>query len=187
MARHCRQKKILRERQRKFEGGGNKFAPLLSKVCRRMEGGIAARPYEGKVQPTRCWGCGEEGHVLWGCPNKAAQPRRAEAQQVRKVERRKCGECRGNNHREQRCPSVKLWGEGWELKQSWHKGEERAIRRELLVERCKKGWVKQEQVVTIVRCVDYGVSSTRAWGGPTQRYYDKDDLRNNQCPECEER
>ena len=42
-------------------------------------------------------------------------------------------------------------------------------------------------MVTIVKCVDCGVSSTRPWGGPTQRYYDKNDLRNNRCPECEER
>ena len=97
-------------------GGGNKFAPLLSKVCRRMEEGNAVRPYEGKAQPTRCWGCGEAGHVLWGCPNRVAQLKRAEAQHERRVERRKCGEYRGNNHREQRCPSVKLWGEGWGLK-----------------------------------------------------------------------
>ena len=47
MARHCRQKEILEERRRKLVGGGNKFAPLLSKVCRRMEGGITARSYEG--------------------------------------------------------------------------------------------------------------------------------------------
>jgi len=86
--------------------------PLLSKVCRRIEGGIAARPYKGKAQPTTCWECGEVGHVLWSCPNRAVRPRRAEVQQVRKVGRRKYGECRGNNHREQRCPLVKLWGEG---------------------------------------------------------------------------
>jgi len=106
---------------------------------------------------------------------------------VRKVERRKCRECGGNNHWEPKCPSVRLWGEGWGLKRKWHEGEERAIRRGVLVERCERGWVEQEQVVTIVKCVDCGVSGTRAWGGPTQRYYDKDDLRNNQCPECEER
>ena len=94
-------------------GGGNKFAPLLSKVCRRIEGGNAVHPYKGKAQQTRCWGCGEVGHVLWGCPSRVAQPRKAEAQHVRKVEKRKkCGKCGGNNHREQRCPSVKLWGEG---------------------------------------------------------------------------
>ena len=56
-----------------------------------------------------------------------------------------------------------------------------------MVEICKKGWVKQEQVVTIVRCVDCGVLGTRSWGGPTQRYYNKNDLQNNRCPECEDR
>jgi len=162
LARHCRQKEILAERKRKLEGRGNKFMPLLSKVCRRMEGGIAVCPYEGKAQPTTCWGCGEVGHILWGYLNRAAWPKRAEAQQVRKVERRKCGECGGNNHREQRCPLVKLWGEGWRLKQKWHEGEERAIRRGVLVERYERGWVEQEQVVTVVRCVDCGVSGTRA-------------------------
>ena len=116
MACHCRQKEILAEKKRKAVSRGNKFMSLLSKVCRRIEGGDAARPYEGKTQPTRCWGCGEAGHILWGCLNRTAQPKRAEAQHVRKVERRKCGEYGGNNHREQRCPSVKLWGEGWRLK-----------------------------------------------------------------------
>ena len=82
-----------------------------------------AHPYEGKAQPITYWGCGEEGHVLWGCPNRATWPKRAEAQQTRRVERRKCGECGGNNHQEQRCPSVKLWREDWGLKQSWHEGE----------------------------------------------------------------
>jgi len=62
------------------------------------------------------------------------------------------------------------------LKQKWHEGEEKVIRRGVLVERCKKGWVEQEQVVTIVRCVDCGVSGIWTWGGPTWRYYDKDDL-----------
>jgi len=94
----------------------NRFVPLQSKVCRRMEGGYAACPYEGKVQPTRCWGCKKEGHVLWSCPNRAAQPRRAEAQYVRKAKRRKCGECDRNNHKDDRCSSVRLWGEGWGLK-----------------------------------------------------------------------
>ena len=187
MARHCRQKEILAERRRKSESRDNKFAPLLSKVCRRMEGGITARPYEGKVQPTMCWECEEVGHVLWGCPNRAVWPKRAKAQQVRKVEKKKCGECGGNNHQEQRCPSVKLWGEDWGLKWKWHEGEERAVRRGSLVERCEQGWVEQEQVVTIVRCVDCGVSSTRAWGRPTQRYFDKNNLRNNRCPECKDR
>jgi len=64
LACHCRQKEILAERRRKSEGRGNKFVPLLSKVCRRMEGGVAAHPYEEKAQPTKCWGCGEAGHVL---------------------------------------------------------------------------------------------------------------------------
>ena len=187
MAHHCRQKEIQEERRRRSMGGGNKFAPLLSKVCRRMEGGNAACPYEGKAQPTRCWGCGEAGHILWGCPNKAAQQKRAEAQHMRKVERKKCGECGGNNHWEQRCPSVKLWGEGWGLKRGWHEGEERVIRRGVLVERCKQGWVEQEQVVMIVRCVACGVSDMRPWRGPTQRYYNKSDLQNNRCPECEKR
>jgi len=111
LARHCRQKEILAERRRS-EDEGNKFAPLLSKVCRRINGRIAARPYEGKAQPTMCWGCGEEEHILWGCPNRMARPRKTEAQHARKVEKKKCRECRGNNHWEQRCPSVKLWGEG---------------------------------------------------------------------------
>jgi len=31
------------------------------------------------------------------------------------------------------------------------------------------------------------VSGTQPWGGPTWRYYDKDDLQNNRCPEYEER
>jgi len=86
LAHHCRQKEILAERQRKLEGGNNKFVPLLSKVCRRMEGGIVVRPYEGKAQPTTCWECGKAGHVLWDCPNRAAWPRKAEAQHVRKVD-----------------------------------------------------------------------------------------------------
>jgi len=42
-------------------------------------------------------------------------------------------------------------------------------------------------MVTIVRCVDCRVLGTQSWGGPTWRYFDKDDLRNNQCPECEDR
>ena len=86
MAHHCRQKEILAERQRRSEGGGNKFAPLLSKVCRRMEGGIAACPYEGKAQPMTCWGDGEEGHVLWGCPNRAARPRSTASEEGGKEE-----------------------------------------------------------------------------------------------------
>jgi len=63
-----------------------------------MEERNAACPNEGKAQPTRCWGCGEEGHVLWDCPNRVAQPRKAEAQHARKVEKRKCRECGGDNH-----------------------------------------------------------------------------------------
>jgi len=142
LARHCRQKEILAERRRKSEDRGNKFVPLLSKVCRRIEGGIVARPYKGKVQPTRCWGCGEAGHVLWGCPKRVARPKKTEAQQVKKAEKRKCRECGGNNHQEQRCSSVKLWEEGWGLKQGWHEGEGRAIRAGVLVERCEKGWIE---------------------------------------------
>ena len=82
---------------------------------------------------------------------------------------------------------MRLWGEGWGLKQGWHKGEERAIRREVLVERCKRGWVEQEHVVTIVKCVDCGVPSTQPWSGPTWRYFDKGNLQNNRCLECKER
>ena len=73
-----------------------------------------------------------------------AQPRKAEAHHVRRVEKRKYNECRGNNHQEQRCPSVRLWGEGWRLKREWHEGEERAIRTGVLVERYEKGWVEQD-------------------------------------------
>ena len=73
-----------------------------------------------------------------------AWPRRAEAQHVRKMARRKYGECGGNNYWEQGCPLVKLWGEGWGLKQGWHEGEERVIRRVVLVERCEQGWIEQE-------------------------------------------
>ena len=100
MACYCRQKEILAEKRRKSEGESNRFMPLLSKVYRRMEEGNAACPYKRKVQPTKCWRCGETGHVLWGCPNRAAQPRKTEAQYMRKIEKRKCGECRGNNHQE---------------------------------------------------------------------------------------
>ena len=73
------------------------------------------------------------------------------------------------------------------MKRGWHKEKERAIRSGVLIERCEKGWVKQEQVVTIVRCMDCGVSGARPWDGPTRRYFDKNDLQNNRCPECEER
>ena len=130
MAYQCRRKEITEERRRKLSGRGSKFAPLLSKVCRRMEGENVACPYEGKVQPIRCWGCGEVEHVLWGCPHRVVWPRRAEAQHVRKVERRKCGECSGHNYRDNRCPSVRLWGESWKLKRGWHEGEEKVIVRE---------------------------------------------------------
>ena len=167
LACHYRQKEILAERRRKSESGDNKFAPLLSKVCRRIEGEITARPYEGKAQPMICWGYGEIGHVLWGCPNRAVRPRKAEVQHVRKVEKKKYRECGGDNHWEQKCPSVKLWEEGWRLKRKWHEREEKAIRRGVLVERCEKGWVEQEQVVMIVRYVDCGVTGTQSWEGPT--------------------
>jgi len=60
LACHCRQKEILEERRRKSGSGDNKFTPLLSKVCRRMEEGYAACPYEEKAQPTRCWGVGRQ-------------------------------------------------------------------------------------------------------------------------------
>ena len=79
---------------------------------------------------------------------------------MRRIEKRKCSEYGGNNHQEQRCPSVRLWGEGWGLKRGWHKGEEKVIRRGILVERCEKEWVEQEQVMMIVKCVDCGTSGT---------------------------
>jgi len=60
----------------------------------------------------------------------------------RRFWKRKCGECGGDNHGNDRYPSVKLWGEGWRLKQGWHEREEKAIRRGVLVERCKKRWVE---------------------------------------------
>ena len=78
-AHHCRQKEILEERRRKLIEGDNKFVPLLSKVCRRMEEEYAVCPHKGKAQPTRCWECEEAGHVLWGCPNRVVWPKRAEA------------------------------------------------------------------------------------------------------------
>jgi len=52
LAHHCRQKEILAERRRKSEGGDNKFVPLLSKVCRRMEGGIAVKGAKGGLAAT---------------------------------------------------------------------------------------------------------------------------------------
>ena len=106
---------------------------------------------------------------------------------VRRIERRKYGECRGDNYRNERCPSVRLWGKGWGLKCGWHEREDKAIRRRVLVERCEKGWVEQEQVVTIVKYVDCGVPGIQPWGEPTQKYMEKDDLQNNRCPGCEER
>ena len=79
---------------------------------------------------------------------------------MRKVKKRKCGKYGESNHKDKRCSSVRLWGDRWKLKRGWHKGEERAIQRGVLVERCEKGWVKQDQVVTIVKCIDCGISST---------------------------
>jgi len=64
IAHHCRQREILEERRRKSACEGNKFTPLLSKVCRRMERGYVVCLQEGKVQPTRCCGCGEARHIL---------------------------------------------------------------------------------------------------------------------------
>ena len=49
-------------------------------------------------------------------------------QHKRKVEKKK-----------DKCLLVKLWEEGWRLKQRWHKREERAIRRGVLVERYEEG------------------------------------------------
>jgi len=57
----------------------------------------------------------------------------------------------------------------------------------VLVERCEQRWVEQKQVIIIVRCVDCGVFGTQPWGGPTWRYYNKNNLWNNRCPGCEER
>ena len=44
MVYHCRQREILEERRRKLVCEGNKFTPLLSKVCRRMERGYVDTP-----------------------------------------------------------------------------------------------------------------------------------------------
>jgi len=55
MAYQCRQKEILEERRRKSMYRANKFVPLLSKVCKRMEERNTAYLYERKAQPTRCW------------------------------------------------------------------------------------------------------------------------------------
>jgi len=57
----------------------------------------------------------------------------------------------------------------------------------VLVERCKKRWVEENRVVTIVRCVEYGMSGIQPWGGPTQTYFEKENLRNNYCPLCQEK
>ena len=46
----------MEERKRKSMCRSNKFVPLLSKVCKRMEGGNMVCLYKGKAQPTRCWG-----------------------------------------------------------------------------------------------------------------------------------
>jgi len=42
----------------------NRFAPLQSRVCRRIEEGYTACPVQGKTQPVRSWRCGGAGHVL---------------------------------------------------------------------------------------------------------------------------
>ena len=42
-------------------------------------------------------------------------------------------------------------------------------------------------MVMIVRYVDCRVPGIQPWGGPTQRYMEKDNLQNNQCSECEKR
>jgi len=64
MAYQCRKKEIMEERKGRLNSKGNKFTPLLSKVCRRMEGGNAVHPFEGKAQPIKYWGCREVGHIL---------------------------------------------------------------------------------------------------------------------------
>jgi len=46
MAHHCRRKEIEEQRRKKLVCRGNKFAPLQSKVYRKME---AVHPGEGKV------------------------------------------------------------------------------------------------------------------------------------------
>jgi len=98
MAYQCRKKEIAKEGKRKSMCEGNRFVPLQSRICRKME---AAHPYEGNGQhKARCWGCGEIGHVMWRCPNRATQPRQTEVQQGRRVERRSCGECGGSNHQD---------------------------------------------------------------------------------------
>jgi len=52
MVYQCRQREILEERRRKSMY--NKFVPLLSKVCKRMEERNTAYLYKRKAQPTRC-------------------------------------------------------------------------------------------------------------------------------------
>ena len=44
----------MEERRRKLSSKGNKFVPLLTKVCRRLERGHAVHPVQGKAQPVRC-------------------------------------------------------------------------------------------------------------------------------------
>jgi len=46
---------------------------------------------------------------------------------VQRIEKRKGGECGGNNHRDDRCLSVRLWGDGWKLKRQWHELEDKAM------------------------------------------------------------
>jgi len=58
---------------------GAVYDTLLSKVCRRIEEGIAACLYKGKAQPTTCWGCGR-----WDMSYGAVQIKR------RGQERQKC-------------------------------------------------------------------------------------------------
>ena len=45
-----------------------------------------------------------------------------------------------------------------------------------MIERYKEGWVEQDQVITIVQYIDCGMSGMLPWGGPAQRYMNKDDL-----------
>ena len=42
-------------------------------------------------------------------------------------------------------------------------------------------------MVIIVKYIDCRVPGTRLWEGPTWRYMERDDLQNNQYPECKER
>ena len=80
-----------------------------------------------------------------------------------------------------------MWDEGWKLKRQWHELEDEAMVWGVLVERCKKRWVEEDRVVTVIRCVVWGVSGTQSWGGPTRRYFEKKDLRNNRCLPCQEK